>query len=588
MKKFNLFILAFIISATTFAQSYNVSLCGSVTNGNGAPASLNIDYWGPSNQGSVTVTTDSTGNWCISFLAYVDTGTTTALLDYILISQTDCTQTAAGDTLPNLVITQDTGYSSVFVNCNDTSVTSCSVTVTAYPDSLDLVTFTASATGTPGFTYAWDFGDGNTGTGATVTNQYVPNGITTYTYCVTITDATGCTSSDCQVITVGGNTSSPTCEVVMSYSSDTLNPLTIYFSSFPTGVASFTYSWYFSDGGSSTSANPTYTYSQGAGYNWACVEVTDANGCVASYCDYVQISTPTSACYADFYAEFFDVNGNAGEVFFTDNSTSGATITSWAWDLGNGQTSTLQNPSSTYNIAGYYTVCLTTTDADGCTSTFCQTCYIDPIWWSNNPWNTGANNCSADFIALQDSTLPGMIYLVDLAVGNNLYYSWDFGNGVLINNQFPVVTFTDFGAYNICLTITDTITGCTDTYCDTLSIDSLGNLNKLGNWGISVIPSPMPKSITGVRDDLSSVNAISLYPNPASREVNMRVVLSKSEVVNVQLIDVTGKTITNKQVIMNSGSNNFEMSTGDLPNGVYFIKVKSAQLNDTQRVIVQQ
>ena len=561
MKKFNLFILAFIISATTFAQSYNVSLCGTVTNGTGATADLSIDYWGPSNQGSATVTTDTTGNWCITFIAYIDSGTTSSLLDYILISQTNCTQTGAGDTLPNLVITQDTGFYSIFDNCNDTTVTSCSVLIydsvnnatlyaipsgqapfyylwsngsgsdslwnptpntvycvtivdaiscsstvcyttgaglscsvaaTVYTDTLDLATFTASATGISPFTYVWDFGDGNTATGATVTNQYITNGSTTFTWCVAMTDSLGCTSTDCQTITFG-EINSPACEVLMSYSVDSVNTSTIYLTSYPTGVAPFSYAWYFSDGGTSTSANPVYTFTQGAGYDWACVEVTDTNGCVASYCDYIQISPPPVACYASFYAEFFDINGTVGEVFFTDVSTSGAAITSWDWDLGNGQTSTLQNPSSIYTIAGYYTVCLTMTDVNGCTSTFCQTCYIDPTWWLNSPWNTSTNGCSSDFIALQDTSLPGMIYLVDLAIGNTLHYSWDFGNGVVINNQFPAVTFTDFGTYNICLTITDTIAGCTDTYCDTITIDSLGNLNKLGNWGISVIPTPMPK-----------------------------------------------------------------------------------------------
>ena len=53
------------------------------------------------------------------------------------------------------------------------------------------VTFTTSASGTPGLTlsYAWSFGDGASGTGATVSNIYTAPG--TYTVSVTVTDGVG-------------------------------------------------------------------------------------------------------------------------------------------------------------------------------------------------------------------------------------------------------------------------------------------------------------------------------------------------------------------------------------------------------------
>lgn len=52
-----------------------------------------------------------------------------------------------------------------------------------------------------------------------------------------------------------------------------------------------------------------------------------------------------------------------GSVTFTDLTTNGAT--SWAWNFGDGNTSTLQNPSNTYTTNGTYTVTLTATNAFG-------------------------------------------------------------------------------------------------------------------------------------------------------------------------------------------------------------------------------
>ncbi|WP_420378751.1 T9SS type B sorting domain-containing protein [Gilvibacter sp.] len=64
-------------------------------------------------------------------------------------------------------------------------------------DPLDVITFNGSGTfgvdGT-GATYNWDFGDGATDTGTTVNHAYAANGI--YDVTLTVTDASGCSSSN--------------------------------------------------------------------------------------------------------------------------------------------------------------------------------------------------------------------------------------------------------------------------------------------------------------------------------------------------------------------------------------------------------
>jgi hypothetical protein len=50
-------------------------------------------------------------------------------------------------------------------------------------------------------------------------------------------------------------------------------------------------------------------------------------------------------------------------VTFTDRSTN--TPTSWAWDFGDGTSSTIQNPSHVYNTPGIFTIGLTATNAGG-------------------------------------------------------------------------------------------------------------------------------------------------------------------------------------------------------------------------------
>ncbi|GAA5130798.1 S8 family serine peptidase [Thalassotalea piscium] len=66
----------------------------------------------------------------------------------------------------------------------------------------------------------------------------------------------------------------------------------------------------------------------------------------------------------------FTYDANYLSVAFTDNSSDvNDDIVSWAWDFGDGASSTEQNPFHSYAATGAYSVSLTVTDSEGHTST---------------------------------------------------------------------------------------------------------------------------------------------------------------------------------------------------------------------------
>lgn len=83
----------------------------------------------------------------------------------------------------------------------------------------------------------------------------------------------------------------------------------------------------------------------------------------------------------------FTYTSNLLQVDFTDASTG--TIVTYAWDFGDGNTSTQQNPAHTYGTDGTYIVCLTVTDAINCTSTICDTISVIAIGLENQVGITG-------------------------------------------------------------------------------------------------------------------------------------------------------------------------------------------------------
>lgn len=133
-------------------------------------------------------------------------------------------------------------------------------------------------------------------------------------------------------------------------------------------------------------------------------------------------------------------------VIFQDLSTGSPTL--WSWSFGNGNTSTIQNPTATYFTPGTYTVILTTTNASG-TNTLTRTSYITV--YDNPTVNFSSNVTSGCFplrVQFTDGSTPG--------IGNtNVSWEWDFGNGTTSTLQNPLATYNTAGTFNVTLKVTN-------------------------------------------------------------------------------------------------------------------------------------
>jgi gliding motility-associated-like protein len=123
--------------------------------------------------------------------------------------------------------------------------------------------------------------------------------------------------------------------------------------------------WDFGDASNSILAAPTHLYAAAGTYNVKYTLITDV-GCLADTVTHpVTLNNPPVANFTISAPLCPNV-----PVQFTDVSTAsgGAIINQWAWDFGDGGTSTLQNPSHTYLAAGTYNVTLIVSTTTGCPS----------------------------------------------------------------------------------------------------------------------------------------------------------------------------------------------------------------------------
>lgn len=197
-----------------------------------------------------------------------------------------------------------------------------------------------------------------------------------------------------------------------------------------------TYAWDFGDGSNSTAAHPTHRYTAAGTYT-VLLTVKDSRGATHTTTKSVSVLGPNQAPVASFT---HTVDGL--DVSFTSTSTDpDGTIASYAWDFGDGTTSTQQNPTHTFADGSVRTVTLTVTDDRGATNT--STASVDPDAMPTVDFTFTSNAKRAAFSSHANDD------------GGIVSYVWDFGDGSSSLQPNPIHDYADFGTYAVTLTVVD-------------------------------------------------------------------------------------------------------------------------------------
>ena len=285
--------------------------------------------------------------------------------------------------------------------------------------------------------YAWGFGDGATSTDQAPTHVYSAAGVYTVTLAVT-----GPGGSNTQTRSNYMTVTTPSAPVAQFTGSPTsgVAPLSVSFANSSTGSIT-SYTWDFGDGATSTLASPSHSYAA-AGVYTVKLTVTGPGGSnTQTRSNYLTVTT-SSAPVAQFTGS--PTSGVAPLAVSFANSSTGS-ITSYAWDFGDGATSTLASPSHSYAAAGVYTVKLTATGPGGSNT---QT-------RSNYMTVTTASAPVAQFTGSPTSGVaPLAVSFANSSTGSITSYDWNFGDGATSTLASPSHSYAAAGAYTVTLTVT--------------------------------------------------------------------------------------------------------------------------------------
>lgn len=198
-------------------------------------------------------------------------------------------------------------------------------------------------------TYNWQMGDNSQLSGASVSHSYATAG--SFTVTVTYQTATGSKSLTYDIV-VG--------EAITGDISTVITDKTAAFTPNLTGgEGDFSYRWSFGDNNSSTASHPSNTYTNYGNYTVVLTVVDDTKQAF-TFTHQIKVESVLAAGFSQTKS-FLKVN-------FKSTTTGGDENYTYAWDFGDGNSSTVQEPSHTYAAAGTYAVKLTVTDGSGATS----------------------------------------------------------------------------------------------------------------------------------------------------------------------------------------------------------------------------
>lgn len=274
-------------------------------------------------------------------------------------------------------------------------------------------------------------------------------------------------------------------------------PLTVSFRDQSTGQIT-SWAWTFGDGGTSSQRNPGHIY-QAAGTYPARLTVTGPGGAdTATRTITVQAETPNAA----FVAEP-DTGTVPLTVEFLDQSSG--QITSWAWNFGDGATSSQRNPVHTYQEVGAYIVTLSVAGPGG------RNIASDTITVEVAP-------PMAAFSAIpQSGWAPLTVSFTDQSSGAITDYRWVIA-GSISNLQNPVHTFQEVGLHIVSLTVTGP-GGANTTTRSVLVFVEVGLLHPSGESFLVELDENEFDLARGHGEAIEAVNGIGTVRGTRLREV---------------------------------------------------------------------
>ena len=380
-----------------------------------------------------------------------------------------------------------------------------------------------SSTSTDASALLWSFPGGSPATSAATDPQVTYSDAGTFPVQLIATNGVGSdTLLQTAFVTVAAG---PTAGFTVVVSGNTVSVSTQ-----ATGADSYLYD--FGDGNSSTLPDPTYTYPASGSVT---ITQTVSNACGnATTTQTVQLGMPPTAVIGS------STGGGCAPllVTFADQSTGNVATRAWSFPGGSPTVSTDSVVNVLYDQPGRFPVMLTVANTLGDS----QAILTDSI--DVRPFPTAEFTFDTDGLTTQFNNLSA----------DGTTYLWDFGDGNSSSAENPVHTYAEAGLYDVTLTVSNPYCASAQTF-------------------------PVLVELTGVQSP-AAFGAVRIFPNPIEDEFTVQLERLPSN-VSLHVLDVRGQILRSQKLTTAKTT----IRVADLPEGVYFLQVRSATGRFVERLV---
>ena len=317
---------------------------------------------------------------------------------------------------------------------------------------------TFTSTNTDGLALSWDFGDGDSATGASVNHTFdAIDANAAFDVSLTATHPLGCVDVATATVEVFA-----AAEYTLNLSTDSVcSPLEL---TMPELAGAQNFTWNFGDGTTSNEATPTHTWfnaSSGLMTATVTLEAETVDGCPGT-------SEATVNIKPQPIANFMVVTDEGCDPLVSQFNNYSMLADSYDWDFGNGSTSHAEHPTQAFTTdvtTSAFEVTLTAHDDLGC--------------WDSTTREVTVHPAAAFSLSLASDTVcsPLQLTLPEIPGAENL--TWNFGDGTTGAGQSPTHVWENTGE---------------DLMEATVSFEATTTNGCIGNESATVYIKPQPQA----------------------------------------------------------------------------------------------
>ena len=222
--------------------------------------------------------------------------------------------------------------------------------------------------------------------------------------------------------------------------------------------------------------------------------------------------------------------------------------------------------------------------------------WLDTVEWvwqgdEEDEEEGGEGECDASFVVVQafdtdSNAIANELFVYVLGYNEDNDFFWDFGDEGSSTDPLPTWDYETDGPYVLCLTVTGEDSTCTDTFCFSLSVDSLGWFDGIqGGFSITALPGE-PSMVASVDSPERTLETPVVYPNPSVHgELSIQWTSRQSGPVEVEVLDLTGKVIFRHQHVGTLGAQFLQLNP-EVGAGLHLVRLTQGGVQRTVKWLV--